>query len=496
MDKLLRLNSKDTVAIATSPLKKDQVIKIGDRSVKIREDIPAGHKVALQPMEKEEQVLRYGLAIGHTTRPIEEGEWVHIHNMFTNLEDIVEYTYDGFPEPQPGAKGEMRHFSGYLRENGRVGIRNELWIIPTVFCVNGPAQKLAEHMNKVHPQTSSFDGAYALVHPHGCSQTGLDLEHTQQVLASLACHPNAGGVLVLGLGCEANCMDLFLPFLNTNDRIRTLNCQEVGDEIKEGVSILEELYDRMSSDKRTSQPVSKLALAVNCGGSDTFSGITANPLVGRVTEELTSLGGTVLMTEVPEMFGAEHLLMAKAENEEVFEGIVEMINDYKRYYQKYGEVIYKNPVPGNIAGGISTLEEKSLGCIQKGGQAIVRDVLPYGGRLRKSGFCLISGPGNDVVGITVQEAAGCVMTIFTTGRGTPAGFAAPLMRVSSNTDLATRKPHWVDYDAGTLMSGKSMDLAAEELFELVLKVANGEVRPHAERNGYRQIGIWKDGVTN
>ena len=331
----------------------------------------------------------------------------------------------------PGGDEPSTTFNGYVRGRGRVGIRNEIWIIPTVFCVNGPAQQLASEFNRRYGKSEYFDGAYALTHPCGCSQVGDDLANTQNILANLARHPNAGGVLVLGLGCESNELKSFLPIVGDvdPDRIKSFNSQDVEDEIETGLNLLEELYGDLSADRRRECPVADLAVAVNCGGSDAFSGISANPLVGKITDRLTDLGGTVLMTEVPEMFGAEQILMNRCENETVFNDLVEMINSYKAYYQKYNEEIYKNPVPGNIAGGITTLEEKSLGCIQKAGRAVVVDVLPHQGRLKKKGFNLISGPGNDLVGITAQEAAGSVMTLFTTGAGNPGWFRHALVAV-------------------------------------------------------------------
>lgn len=497
MSNLLKMNESDNVAVATDLLNAGDSLEIEGSSLQIRQDIPKGHKVALVDIAKGHAIVRYGNIIARAIEPIAQGDWVHVHNVFTTLSGEIEYSFSQSPRAENN-KPPMRYFDGFLRPDGRAGIRNELWIIPTVFCVNGPAQTMANIFNARHPSSASFDGAFALPHSNGCSQVGLDLQYTQRVLANLAHHPNAGGVLLLGLGCESNCLEAFTPFLIEDklQRVRMLNCQNVSDEIRAGMEILEELFSLMSTDCRESLPASKLAIAVNCGGSDTFSGITANPVVGQVTDTLTDLRGTVLMTEVPEMFGAEHLLMARAADRSVFEKIVEMINAYKRYFERYGVEIYKNPVHGNIQGGISTLEEKSLGNIQKGGYALVNDVLPYGGRLEKHGLCLMYGPGNDLAGITAQEAAGCVMTLFTTGRGTPAGYATPLLRVSSNSELTQRKPNWIDFDAGALMRGRPIEKAATELFDMVLNVASNRMKTCAEKNGYRQIGILRDGVTN
>jgi altronate hydrolase len=494
---VLRVHDDDNVVIAISPLEKGTIIKDRDEEITLLSDIPMGHKIAALDIKAGENVFRYGNPIGHAVENIRKGEYVHTHNIKTNLSDIVEYEYRPNLKPVE-VKGEMPTFEGYRRPDGKVGIRNEIWVIPTVFCANGPVQRIVELANQKYPRTENFDGFYALTHPNGCSQMGEDLLNTQKILANLAKHPNAGGVLLVSLGCEVNSMDVFLPVLGDYDqpRIKTMISQEVEDEIAVGMELIDQLYEYATSFKRETQPLSELVLAVNCGGSDAFSGITANAVLGRVTDIITGFGGTVVMTEVPEMFGAEHILMNRAANKEVFDKIVDLINDYKNYFKKYGQVIYDNPTQGNMAGGISTLEEKSLGCTQKGGQAVVTDVLKYGETIKTKGFNLISGPGNDIVGITNQEAAGAVVTVFTTGRGTPAGFAVPLIRLGSNSTMSNRKTNWIDYNAGAVLEGKDFDEAAREVLELILKVASGTKQSLAEAKGYRQIGMLRDGVTN
>jgi len=494
---VLRVHENDNVVIAASPLSKGTVIEDQNQKITLLSDIPMGHKIATRDIKAGENIMRYGNPIGHATEDIPQGQYVHTHNVKTNLSDIVEYRYQPNFKPVE-VKGEMPTFEGYCRPDGKVGIRNEIWVIPTVFCANGPVQKIVELANQKYPRTENFDGFYALTHPNGCSQMVEDALNTQKILANLAKHPNAAGVLLVSLGCEVNNLDAFLPVLGEYDakRIKTMICQEVEDEIAVGMQLIDELYAYASTFKRETRPLSDLVLAVNCGGSDGFSGITANAILGRVTDIITGFGGTVIMTEVPEMFGAEHILMNRAANEEVFNKLVNMINDYKQYYKRYGQVIYDNPTQGNKAGGISTLEEKSLGCIQKGGQAIVTDVLKYGETIKTKGLNLISGPGNDLVGITNQEAAGAVITVFTTGRGTPAGYAVPLIRVGSNNTVSTRKNNWIDYNAGAVLEGKSLDQAAQELLEIILDVASGKKQSLAEANGYRQIGMLRDGVTN
>jgi Altronate dehydratase len=497
MSDTIKLQARDTVAIAVQDLPKSTIVFDQEQPITLLDDIPMGNKIALQDIKAGDNIYRFGNPIGHATQDIRQGELVHVHNLFTNLNDIIAYNYnpDFSQVAEPG--GEVPVFRGYRRKDGQVGIRNEVWILPTAHCANGPATQIAALANQNIPRNQNFDGFFALNHPVGCSQIDRDLDYTQRILTNLVVHPNCAGVLILDNGCEKNCLANFIPLLGDYDqsRVRILSGQEVEDEIEAGLNLVTELYEHALTFNREELSLSELVVAVNCGGSDTFSGITANALVGNICDRLTGWGGTVIMTEVPEMFGAEHLLMNRAQNKEVFDKIVDMINDYKTYFKRYGQPIYENPAPGNIAGGITTLEEKSLGCTQKGGHAIVTDVLKYGERIKKRGFNLISGPGNDLVGITNQEAAGAVLTIFTTGRGTPAGYIAPLLRLASNSKIAQRKKGWIDYDAGQLLEGKDQQEATQEVLAMMIKVANGEYKPKAEQNGYRQIGMLRDGVT-
>ena len=444
-------------------------------------NIENGHKYAIKDIKKGENVIKYGCPIGHATEDIKKGEHVHIHNVKTNLSSVLEYTYE--PEFYDIKKEtEERFFMGYVRENGDVGIRNEIWIINTVGCVNKTAEKLA-----------TLTGARAFVHPFGCSQMGGDQETTQKVLKGLVNHPNAGGVLVLGLGCENNNIEVFKKVLGSwNDkRVKFLNCQDSEDEISDGVKIINELKEYADTFKREKVSVSKLKIGLKCGGSDGFSGITGNPLVGRISDKLVANGGSTVLTEVPEMFGAEHLLMKRAENKEIFDKTVNLINNFKDYYAKNNQVIYENPSPGNKAGGITTLEEKSLGCIQKGGLSKVVDVLDYGDVLSKNGLSLLNGPGNDIVACTNLTAAGVHLILFTTGRGTPLGAPVPTIKVATNHNLAVKKSNWIDFDASGTLDGNEL---TEEFFDYILEVANGKETKN-EINGYREISIFKSGVT-
>lgn len=444
-------------------------------------DLQTGHKKALCDIKNGENIIKYGFPIGHATADIKKGEHVHSHNIATNLSDILEYTYEPeFEEIKPC--DEQRFFMGYERKNGDVGIRNDVWIVNTVGCVN----KVAERIAKV-------TGAKCFLHPFGCSQLGDDQRVTQLILKGMVNHPNAGGVLVLGLGCENNNIETFKSVLGEYDpeRIRFLNCQECEDEVAEGIKIVRDLQKYTDGFKRTRIPVSKLKVGLKCGGSDGYSGISANPLVGRFSDMLISYGGSCVLTEVPEMFGAEQLLMKRCVSREIFEKNVNLINNFKKYFIAHNQVVYENPSPGNKAGGITTLEEKSLGCVQKGGKSPVVDILDYGDTLKENGLNLLNGPGNDIVAITNLMACGVHMILFTTGRGTPVGSAVPTVKISTNTALAKKKPNWIDFNAGPVLEGKDL---TKELFEYCLEVAEGK-KTKNEVNGYEEISIFKDGVT-
>ena len=450
-------------------------------NVEVREN---GHKYALRKINSGENIIKYGFPIGHATCDIEIGEHVHTHNVKTNLEGRLEYTYS--PVDCEIQKSDRKiTFEGYVRENGDVGIRNDIWIVNTVGCVNKTAQRL-----------SALTGAKYFSHPYGCSQLGVDHLTTQKILCAMVNHPNAGGVLVLGLGCENNNikeMKRALGEYNPN-RVKFLNCQDEDDEISVGVSLIDELKAYADTFKRQKIDISKLRVGLKCGGSDAYSGISANPLVGSLCDTLVSLGGSCVLTEVPEMFGAEHLLMERCKSKEIFDKTVLLINNFKDYFSRHNQVIYENPSPGNKDGGITTLEEKSLGCVQKGGHAPVVDVLDIGEPLVKNGLSLLNGPGNDMVAVTNLMASGAHIILFTTGRGTPLGAPVPTVKIATNSSLAKRKSSWIDFDASPILDGKPMAELTEELLSLVLEVASGKTAKN-EENGYSEIAIFKEGVT-
>lgn len=487
MNKLFKINDSDNVAIALEPLKKGYK----ENDITLLEDIPFGHKVLLRDLKKNDDIIKYGNPIGHLTEDAPKGAHIHEHNLKTNLSDIIEYTFSGDKKYET-EKSDLT-FQGYVRPDGKVGIRNEIWIIPTVGCVNKTAQRL-EKLGQAFV-ADGCDGVFSFTHPFGCSQIGDDQENTRKILAALINHPNAAGVLVVSLGCENTNVQTIKKYLGDIDdrRIKFLVTQEVEDELLEGEKLLSELIDYAVSFKREAVSMDKLIIGYKCGGSDAFSGITANALCGRLTDRITACSATAILTEVPEMFGAEHLLMDRALDRSVFRNTVDMINDFKKYFFDHGQQCYENPSPGNHDGGITTLEEKSLGCIQKGGTATVTGVLRYGEAVKSKGLNLLSGPGNDMVSVTNLTAAGAQIILFTTGRGTPLGAPVPTLKISSNSALARRKSNWIDFDAGGLISEPDFEKMTDALLKKVLSVASGE-KTKSERNGYREISIFKDGV--
>lgn len=484
---LLTLHPDDDVAVALRPLVAGEMLE-----VEIAEAIPAGHKVALRALPAGAEVRKYGWPIGQLTAPVAAGAHVHNHNLVTRLSGVEGYDYVPVPADLL-PRDEATRFLGYRRADGRVGTRNEIWILPTVGCVARTAERIAAIAHARHAGT--IDGVFAFGHPHGCSQLGEDLEGTRRLLAALACHPNAGGVLVLGLGCESNQLDALMAEIPEalRARVRTLRAQGEGDEVSAGLAQIDALVATAALHQRQPAALSDLVIGLKCGGSDGLSGLTANPLVGRIADRIVGSGGSAILTEIPEIFGAERLLMARARDHRVFDRIVGVVNGFKRYFLDHGQPVSENPSPGNIAGGITTLEEKSLGAVQKAGRAPVADVLLYGERVRRAGLTLLEAPGNDAVSSTALAAAGATMILFTTGRGTPLGFPAPTLKLATNSALAVAKPGWIDFDAGRVLA-EGFEPSADALLARMVGIASGE-QTAAERSGERDIAIWKRGVT-
>ena len=490
--KYIIINPADNVAVALDDLVKDEVVE----GVSLQTDIPRGHKIVLRDLAEGEDVIKYGFPIGHVTRAAAAGTMVDHSCIKTNLEGLLEYKYEpSLVEIAPSS--ERRTFRGFRRADGQVGVRNQIWVIPTVGCVNGICEEIVKRFRaEIAGHEGSVDAVVAFPHNYGCSQLGGDHENTRTVLSDMVHHPNAGGVLVVSLGCENNQLEAFRELVGPVDetRVKMFKTQAVKDELEYGLEQLRSIFAVASKDVREEVPVSELRVGLKCGGSDGLSGITANPLLGVFSDWIVAQGGTTVLTEVPEMFGAETILMNRCQDRATFDKTVSLINDFKEYFMKQGMPVYENPSPGNKAGGISTLEEKSLGCTQKCGKSIVRGVLRYGERLRSKGLNLLSAPGNDLVASTALASSGCQIVLFTTGRGTPFGSFVPTMKISTNTPLAENKPGWIDFNAGVLAQDETMDTVAERFRDYVLSVASGET-VNNEKNGYREIAIFKTGVT-
>lgn len=487
------VDARDHVATALRDLAAGEALDLGGRTILVRTDIPKGHKIAIRAAAPGEEVLKYGWPIGRAKADIAIGDHVHVHNVETRLEGVEGHAYAPAP-PEPREAPEARTFDGYRRRNGRAGTRNEIWVLCTVGCVANTARRIAEKASQRF--AGRVDGVHAFPHPFGCSQLGDDLAHTRKLIAALAGHPNAGGVLILGLGCENNQLQALLDSAPDIDRerLRSFTTQMVEDELEDGLAAVEALVEVAEQDRREPISVSELVVGLKCGGSDGFSGVTANPLVGRIADKVALGGGTPVLTEIPEIFGAENVLLRRAASRQVFDEAVAVIDDFKRYFIENHQPIYENPSPGNIAGGITTLEEKSLGAVQKSGRAPLVQVLRYGDRVGRHGLTLLEAPGNDAVSSTALTAAGATVILFTTGRGTPLGFPAPTLKIASNSGLAQRKPGWIDFDAGQVLDGVTMDEAADRLMNLVIDTASGKPTK-AELNGEREIALWKTGVT-
>ncbi len=494
MQSTIKIHEQDNVAVALRDLAAGETVELAGVAVSLAQPVARGHKFALGPIAEGEDIIKYGQPIGHALSAIAPGEHIHSQNAKTNLSDLDSYRYQPqFPALPPQAAD--REVLLYRRAGGAVGIRNELWIVPTVGCVNGIARQIQQRFLQ-QTQAEGIDGVHLFSHPFGCSQLGQDHANTRIMLQNMARHPNAGAVLVIGLGCENNQVDAFRATLGIADerRLRFMVCQQQDDEVEAGLALLHELYREMRHDRREPGRLSELKFGLECGGSDGLSGITANPLLGRFSDYVIANGGTTVLTEVPEMFGAERILMSRCRDGETFDKTVDMINDFKRYFIAHQQPIYENPSPGNKAGGITTLEEKSLGCTQKAGLSQVVDVLKYGERLRVPGLNLLSAPGNDAVATSVLAGAGCHMVLFSTGRGTPYGGFVPTVKLATNSELAAKKPHWIDFDAGGLIHGVAMETLLSRFVDLIVEIANG--RPaRNETNDFRELAIFKSGVT-
>lgn len=491
--KCIKIHTSDSVAVAIESLKKGDTVMVETKEITLLDDIPAGHKFALESIEKKQNIIKYGYPIGHAKYDIKKGEHIHTHNTKSNLAGVLEYKYT--PDFKDVTSQKPLEFMGFKRPDGKVGIRNEIWIIPTVGCVNSIVREIENRSQKL--KTKNIDGIYSYNHPYGCSQLGNDMNMTLKYLSGLIKHPNAAAVLVVGLGCENGNIDELKKILGNYDeqRVKFLTAQDFEDEVSEGVKIMQQLADYANTFEREICPASELTIGLKCGGSDGFSGITANPLLGTLSDRIIGMGGNAILTEVPEMFGAETILMNRCRTENEFQKTVELINNFKKYFMRYGEKIDENPSPGNKEGGITTLEDKALGCTQKCGAAPVEDVLFYGECVKKKGLSLLQAPGNDLVAANALAVSGAQIILFTTGRGTPFGCPVPTVKIASNSTLAKNKKMWIDFNAGQLLENKTMSELTNELTEFVLKLASGEINVKSEALDKHELAIFKDGVT-
>ena len=491
--KCIKIHELDSVAVAVEALKIGETVTVGNNEITLLNDIPAGHKFALKDIPQDENIIKYAYPIGHAKVDIKKGEHIHTHNTKSNLAGVLEYEYN--PDFKDVETQKPIVFKGYKRPDGKVGIRNEIWIVPTVGCVNSIVREIENRAQKF--KTDNIDGIYSYNHPYGCSQLGDDMNMTLKYLSGLIKHPNAAAVLVVGLGCENGNIEELKKVLGSYDetRVKFLVAQDFEDEISEGVKIIKKLSELADTYKREECPASDLIIGLKCGGSDGFSGITANPLLGSLSDRIIGMGGSTILTEVPEMFGAETILMNRCRTENEFNKTVELINNFKKYFMRYGEKVDENPSPGNKEGGITTLEDKALGCTQKCGTAPVEDVLSYGEIVKKNGLSLLQAPGNDLVAANALAVSGAQLILFTTGRGTPFGCPVPTAKISSNSNLATKKKTWIDFNAGSLLENKSMPELTDEFIDFVLKLASGEITAKAEKLDKHELAIFKDGVT-
>lgn len=493
MQDIVKINQNDNVAVALRPLNEGETLDVAGEKVTLVQDIPQGHKFALRAIAQGEEVVKYGFRIGYAKEAIEKGAWVHVHNVKTALGDVLSYEYKPEESKDVEPSGHV-YFDGYRRADGKVGIRNEIWIVPTVGCVNSIAKALETAAKKF--VGGNVEDIIAFQHPYGCSQMGDDQENTRKVLADMIHHPNAAGVLVLGLGCENSNIPVLMDYIGEYDeqRVKFLQCQDVEDEMETAMGILEELATYANAFSREKIDASELIIGMKCGGSDGLSGITANPVVGAFSDLLVSKGGTTILTEVPEMFGAETLLMNRCATPELFDKTVALINNFKNYFTSHNQTIYENPSPGNKKGGISTLEDKSLGCTQKSGSSLVKGVLEYAEPVKVKGLNLLSAPGNDLVAATALAVSGAHMVLFTTGRGTPFASPVPTVKISSNSKLAGHKSNWIDFNAGQMVEDKTKEELAQDLLNYVLEVASGR-KVKSEAAGFHDMAIFKQGVT-
>lgn len=484
MNTLLRLHPKDNVALALRPLPSGARVSVEGISLFTRDPIPYGHKVALVSIPKGGRIIKYGYPIGRAVRSISPGEHVHVHNTESGrahgdtARPVIREESSLIPRfPQDT-------FLGFRRQDGRVGVRNHVLVMASVHCVNGGVERIGREV----------PGVVALPHIYGCSQLGEDLAQTRRVLEGYVSHPNVGATLIVGLGCEAlPTRELVDGLRDRGYRVELLLLQEIGGSraaVRKGKELAAELLGEVGKLRPEPVPLSELVVGVECGGSDAWSGVTANPAVGAIADALVAHGGTVILSEVTEFIGAEHILAARAISPEVGKAILRAVARREGVAVEMGvDLRGAQPSPGNMEGGLTTIEEKSLGAIVKGGTTPVREFLGYGERPSARGLVVMDTSGNDLESVTGMVAGGAQVVLFTTGRGTPVGNPiVPVIKISSNTPLYERMRDDLDFDAGSILRGEPPTSVAARLAALLLEVAGG--RPtQAEVWGHREFAI-------
>jgi altronate hydrolase len=494
---VILLHPGDNVVIARVAVGAGQSVEAGPFTLTARDFIPPGHKLAIKGIASGEPVYRYGNLIGFATRPIEPGQHVHEHNL--GYKEVQTEGEAPMLAPERRILHSTRSFLGFQRHDGRVGTRNYIAVVAASNCAAYTSELIAESFaDEALP--ASVDGIVAFPHGEGCGMSiGPDSEQLQRTLKGVLDHPNVSAALILGLGCEVNQISHYLGKAGDNApaTLQGLTMQETGGTrgaVESARRHLRQFVERAAEEKRSETPASKIVLGLNCGGSDSFSGITANPALGHCSDLIVEQGGTVVLAETTEIFGAEHLLTRRARSPEIAAKLLRTIENYKAYLRQFGGSFNDNPSPGNKEGGLTNILEKSLGAVAKAGTSTLEDVLNFAERIEASGFLFMDTPGYDPVSITGLAAGGVNLIAFTTGRGSAIGFPnIPVVKIASNSNTFRRMRDNMDVNAGRIADGQaSIPEVGAEIFELLLRVASGE-RTCAERIGHHEFAPWRIG---
>ncbi len=499
VEDLILLSPDDNIGVARRDLRCGLQITTPRGVIALQESIPMGHKAALCGIPRGGSVYKYAQVIGRARRPIECGEWVHVHNLeLAHGQGTLEYAVES-PRPPELPDGLPRMFLGYRRGDGRVGTRNHVVVVPTSNCSSHVCERIAEEVRK--EAEDGVDGVFAVPHTDGCAQhTGPDIEQLERTLKGIIAHPNVCAALVVALGCEVNSLTRYCgPGMETiyGKPAAALEIQASGGTVKAvaaGVAKVHSLVEAAASCPRTEEPVGHLTIGLNCGGSDAFSGISANPALGYASDLLVGAGGTVVLAETPEIYGAEQVLTRRAADIKTGKELVRIIERYCEYAARFGATMDSNPAPGNLRGGITNIVEKSLGAVMKGGTTTLNGVIDYAERIAGKGLIVMDTPGYDPVSITGLAAGGCNLIAFTTGRGSGIGFPiVPVLKIASNSRIFRLMADNMDVNAGDILDGNS-DIREKgiEIYRQIVRAASGE-RTRSEILGHREFAPWRIG---